>query len=299
MTLWYPALANAAAPRVRIADYVEIANGGGLNRDDIGKLLATSLTRQPLDAALRLSTAEMPMYAVSNAEPKAGVRYPLVLWGARRDTPLGQSVLSEYLASHGYVVAFANPIGVDLPPPFETTEAGRKPAILDGHVAHLRAALNWLGGQSWIDASRVAVVGWSYAGESAVRLAMEESVRVKLLIGLSASGLTAAPYAGPASLDRIDGKTLRVPVLWIEERVKTRGDRVTAPPVLDKLEQDARSIRLGNGVRHGCFHAIEGWLAAKVGVKEVHPWSASGSQCARGYERAARAVRSGLDEYLH
>jgi dienelactone hydrolase len=83
-------------------------------------------------------------------------------------------------------------------PPFETVDPQREPAILDGHVAHLRAALNWLAGQCWTDENRAAVAGWSYGGESAVRLAMAESGRVQLLIGMSASGLTAAPYAGAA-----------------------------------------------------------------------------------------------------
>lgn len=163
------------------------------------------------------------MYAVRDAEPRAGVRYPLVLRAPGRDTALGAERSVGVPCLTRYVVCLANPVGVELPPPFETVSAEQKPAILDGHVAHLRFALAWLAGQDWVDASRV-----------------------RLLVGLSASGLTAAPYAGAASLEKID----------------------------------------------------EGWLSAKLGITEVHPWSASGMQCARGYERAARTLRSGFDQNL-
>lgn len=104
------------------------------------------------------------MDAVRDAMPVG--RFPVVIWTPRYGTTAAQAVLSEYLASHGFMVAFARP-AAPAPMPFELADAGAKRAELAARVGDMRAALEHLRTLPNADATAVGVLAWSYTGEMA------------------------------------------------------------------------------------------------------------------------------------
>lgn len=161
MVIWYPTAHSRARDTVRFATYVDLSDGSMLDiaraRSDDGRRrwLAASLTPQPdgvrrevLDSILR-----SPMAATRGAAPPTE-RFPVILWSTRHATPAAQSVLSEYLASHGYVVAWMRYAGVDsLRPPFDDVPPARKAATVEAHVADMQRAIRRLVAHPSVDST--------------------------------------------------------------------------------------------------------------------------------------------------
>jgi len=108
IVIWYPASAASREP-VAFRDYVEVSAGV------LGSQAATADRRRQLVEAFAAGPSSngitrptidsllgSPMRATLNA-PKAPGRFPLVVF--LHASPWGASVMSEYLASHGFVVA--------------------------------------------------------------------------------------------------------------------------------------------------------------------------------------------------
>ncbi|HET9326003.1 MAG TPA: hypothetical protein VFQ05_04455 [Candidatus Eisenbacteria bacterium] len=108
IVVWYPAT-TSSRPRVTLREYIELTPAGlgaavaTLERRRqateafAAEAVASGLSRPRVDSVMAL-----PMQAVREAPRKAG-RFPLVVF--LHATPWGASVMSEYLASHGFVVA--------------------------------------------------------------------------------------------------------------------------------------------------------------------------------------------------
>jgi len=253
-TLWYPS-ASSGQP-VRMSDYLHMEGHKG----DLGEAIAALLANNPADvpADQRAEALTTRFRALRDARPRAG-RYPLILWSLRPGTVSAQAYLSEALARAGFLVAVVEPLAW-------------KPASTRGdftkHTLFLEQSIGELAKLPQIDASRIAVIGWSHGGESAIQLAGRNPSVVLLIV--------LAPDA-PAG-----GGKLNVPVVWFDERV---------PP--ENATSDVHHTRL-RGVSPRCFSTVEGWLAARAGVKEPHVTPA----CARGYEHAVELVVRYATYYL-
>ena len=102
-----------------------------------------------------------------NATPATG-RYPVVLFA--HTTPIGQAVMSEYLASHGFVIAGVMSKG-------ETAGAYRlSVGDVRGMVADLEIALRSVRALPFVDPDRVAVIGMSNGAFGAVGLGLRVPV---------------------------------------------------------------------------------------------------------------------------
>jgi hypothetical protein len=102
-----------------------------------------------------------------NATPATG-RYPVILFA--HTTPIGQAVMSEYLASHGFVVAGVMSKG-------ETAGAYRLSAgDVRGMVADLETARRVVTALPFGDRNRVAVIGMSNGALGAVGLGLRVPV---------------------------------------------------------------------------------------------------------------------------
>ncbi|MFN0105470.1 MAG: dienelactone hydrolase family protein [Bryobacteraceae bacterium] len=258
VTLWYPS-ASSGQP-VRMSDYLHMDSHKG----DLGEVVAALIAKDPatVPAEMRAEALTTRFRAVRDARPRAG-RYPLVLWSVRHGTVAGQAYLSEALARAGFAVATVEPLAWK---PTSVRDEVRK------HVALLEQSIGQLAKLPQINASRLAVIGWSYGGESAVQLAARNP-SVALLVGLS-------PDPFPKDIK------LQVPVLWFDERV---------PP--ESGNADIHHIRL-SGTRQGCFNTVEGWVASRVGVKAPQPWSLASPVCAKAYEHTAEIVVRNAVHYL-
>ena len=166
--LWYPATYKKDQARLQFRDYLHLLPQFRENPhpDSVYEWLsigisgdANAVGRDTLDRVLTSS-----MQASPNALPVPGA-FPLVLWTMRHETMVAQSVLCEYLASHGYVVAAARYAGPALPMPWAMETEEEKQSTFATHLQDLNFALERLEKQSSVDSSRIAILTWSYAAE--------------------------------------------------------------------------------------------------------------------------------------
>src|SRR5262249_6205196 len=112
-------------------------------------------------------------------------------------TTAAQHVLSEYLASHGFVVVYAADSGPPVLPYELPTDADRSREIRR-QVERLRVALRHVRGLPNVDGARIAVLAWSYAGEAAYARQRSEP-RVRIVVGISSNVVENWVYERRAS----------------------------------------------------------------------------------------------------
>jgi len=304
LVIWYPTSHGALArDTVRFSTYADLsdgsmlASGTGRTDDARRRWLAQALSSRPdslrrdmLDDVLR-----SPMAATRDAERPTG-QFPLILWSTRHATPAAQSVLSEYLASHGYVVAWMRYAGIDtLWPPFDDVPPARKVATLEAHVSDMQRALRRLAGHSAVDSTRIGVAAWSYSGEPATVLA-QRVPSLRVLVSLS-SNILVSTYRGVDIAASIDTVPLRAGVLMLEESGAARGQLRVAPAILDRLPGKAYRVTFPS-LAHGSFNVLEGMIPALVGISSVQPWSIAGPAAQAGYEAISRVTLALLDKTM-
>jgi dienelactone hydrolase len=292
--VWYPASAAGSTP-LTLADYLRASRdlragavvGDRRELSVLRALLSEAVTGTrdllPVEqASALLSTAA----AASADAPAAPGRFPLVFWTQRYGTTVAQHVLNEYLASHGFVVVYA---AASQPPllPYEMSGDRERSRQLDAEVARLRAALRRSGSLPFADASRVLVLAWSYAGESAFALQQLEP-RVRAVVGISANVVSDWIYrpgrgAAAARMTR--------PYLLIDGGAKPE------PPVLKNAAAPACFLRFAD-MAHGSFNVLEGMLPSVAGITTVPAWSKAGPVQQRGYEAMAQYVERAVEFYL-
>ena len=301
--IWYPARPRLTGSGVTLADYVDLSGGSMLRPDTAAgdgrrRWLAGSMARTPdsVDAAVLSRLLEAPMLAARGAAP-TNERSPLVLWSTRHATPAAQSVLSELLASHGYVVAWARYAGRDsLPPPYDAVAPPRKVDVLEAHVADMQVALRRLATHPSVDSLRMAVAAWSYSGEPATLLA-QRTPRLRALVSLSSSTFTW-PYRPSLSVAAsLDSMPLRMDVLMLEESGATRGRLREAPPFVDRMPGKVFRATFPT-LAHGNFNVLEGLVPEVAGITAVQPWAESSPAARGGYQTIARSVLALLDKVL-
>src|SRR5687768_16916540 len=229
MVVWHPSPRGALTrEHVRFATYVDLSDGSmtapvsARSDDDRRRWLAAAMSREPASIAPAMldSVLATRMVAIRGAPPVAE-RLPAVLWSTRHATPAAQSVLSEYLASHGYVVAWMRYAGTDtLRPPFDDVTPARKAATLEAHVADMQWALRWLALHASVDSTRMGVAAWSYSGEPATVLA-QRTPRLRVLVSLS-SNILVSTYRGIDMAASMDTVPLRAGVIMQIGRASCR-----------------------------------------------------------------------------
>jgi hypothetical protein len=266
IVIWYPASADSRAPRT-LRDYVELSAGTlGVQaatterRRQLVEAFATTplsngITRSAIDAVLGA-----PMRAHLDA-PRAAGRFPLVVF--LHASPWGASVMSEYLASHGLVVAAIE------------SKGAREPAYrlsrenLDAMVADAAFTLARLRGEPNV-APQFGVIGMSNGSIAALALQL--------------SGTT------PGAVVSLDGGIgERAGGTYLGERLRTAPTTISVPllhlyspdnPHLDfqylrSYEASPRIlIRVGR-LRHGDFLAGGALERALPGAFGTAPAEAS------------------------
>lgn len=203
---------------------------------------------------------ELPTAACRDVPPDVG-RHPLVVYSAGwyNRTP-DNSVLAEYLASWGYVVATVPQAG----PGLWTGDFSSNPTALETQMRDVEVALGQVTEQPFVDRSRVAVMGYSTGGTVALlvqgRNPLVDAVAAldPPFSGQDAPTVLASPYFG--------AYRNQVPILTLRAGHEDFVRRRPAALVLDSLHFAHRyTADVGRGT-HGDFSddlAIEAALALR------------------------------------
>jgi dienelactone hydrolase len=300
VTLWYPAQQGTDGRALTLGRYVDLSPdlvrrslAPGIGADDRPAVLSTAMTGAvdmlPRARAERL-LAE-PMRARENAPPTEGP-FRVVLWTSRYGTTAAQAPLSEWLASHGYLVAFARPAEAQEKLPFEVKDLAERLDELDRQVADLRGALRALRALPQARPVGVTILAWSYAGEAASRVAFGDP-QITDVIGLSTNTLANWVYQPAAAVERL-GPALLPARHWIVTEEQGRdGTPRMKPPVWDSLPHGSAFVRVP-GMAHGSFNAIEGYLPSVLGLTHAQPWSRVGPEARAGYVKVAHLILAAL-----
>lgn len=300
VALWYPASESSEQTRLRFRDYVELLphHWDTSNLDALHEWLSVGISGDAnavgQDTLDRILTT--PMRASFDALPSPG-QFPLVFWTMRHETIVAQSVLGEYLASHGYVVASARYAGPALPMPWTLTTKDEKLSTFATHLQDMTFALERLERESIVDSSRIAISTWSYAAELASRVQVQHA-NIQLVIGLSSNPLSPIGlYQGTDAASHLDVERLIVPYVVMTERIGPNGQERAPPAILTELPSESYYVSFTD-LGHGNFNVLEGMVPGVFGITRVQPWSTGGAVAQLGYEAIARNVLSFLDHYL-
>ena len=173
INLWYPASPDQSATKMRFGDYVDQSAPEGF-----AALNTIMRQRSRDDAAGSVPSAEIPalrsaqMNAYRDALSEKGI-FPVVLYFGGLNAPINSNaVLTEYLASQGYIVASISLLG-----PFdEQTFQSRTPDDLESSVRDMEFAWSILQDEPKnIDKSKLAVIGHSVGAIEAVILGLRNA----------------------------------------------------------------------------------------------------------------------------
>ncbi|HKG91575.1 MAG TPA: hypothetical protein VKA84_06785 [Gemmatimonadaceae bacterium] len=216
--------------------------------------------------------------AVRDAAPAAG-RFPLVFGTGQ---PLTHAVQGEYLASHGYVVAMALPMG----------GGGAGAAGTEGLVRDQEYLLAAMRREPNVDRNRLGVMGFSYAGFPAFTHAMR-SPDVDAVVLLESAVFSPQYAANLKPSPFYDVARLRAPLLYAA-RASIRRD-LDRPEPFDSLRYSRRIVWQVNdtSVVHQDFGTHGSASAAVLQMR-----GAARDPAMRTFETVTEEVRRFFDAYV-
>jgi dienelactone hydrolase len=245
--VWYPAQRPPHGQPMYYRDYVVLALRDAAPQED-GKArtmddYAAFLRSQGVPAAGLEAWLGAPMAAVRDAAAMSG-RFSVVViapgfGGAVQD----EAVLGEYLASQGYVVA------VESSPGWRGRRMGSDADVLPvahEQAARLSALLDRVRALPDADASRSAVVGYSFGARAGLLLAAQRP-EVRALVSL-AGGIGSSEARGWLSPEALDRARFTTPILHVYDDA----DKAIPPDftLLDSLTRARRKRVRVPGLGH-------------------------------------------------
>jgi dienelactone hydrolase len=244
VSLWYPAGAIDDLQKMKILDYVHPE--GPASFADANRALETRDRRVLAEMApeksfqLLLNTG---MQAHAGA-PFANGRFPVVLYsGGVNSYTLSNAILAELLASHGYIVVAAPPLG----PSDDETEQRYSPAELQTAVRDLEFAWGAVRSLSNVDGSRLGAFGHSLGGTVALLVSLRNA-NVSAMAGFDGTyGFTNGSESITKMIDFVP-KAMRAAVLDIH-----RADADLDSTVINSLSHADRQLITLPRTLHGDF----------------------------------------------
>lgn len=220
INVWYPAAARRNFFFMRFEEYAELLlqevdfapvliSGTAQRHARMEKFLENPVElggeaasiRQRLPDLMRMETA-----AIRDAPPARG-RFPLVIFPAYR-TPAIQSIMCEYLASHGFVVASTGIKGtLEVEPEISLTG-------VETHSADLQFVTGALKPFPMVDADKLALMGVGFAATGCLAL-QTRNTEVDAVISLDGGILSAFEDRMLKRTPYYDVSAIRVPLLAI------------------------------------------------------------------------------------
>ncbi len=253
--VWYPAQDAPGEPTMPFSGYIEVEPYDPAFRDYFETLhtLDSYMAQAqfaPRDPELYQMLLRTPTQARRDVAPAAG-RFPLLLHSlGLNDYQQESTVLWEYLASHGYVVAVIPLFGPD------PSRLRLEPTLADLEIQQrdLGVALARLVHAANIDETRIGLIGYSFGSGAALLLALENR-NIDALVSLDGVLTMSGTLIREVESADLDPESLTLPIL----NVYAAGRRDLDLDFIDGLEgSDRYHVALGTESRpqralHGDF----------------------------------------------
>lgn len=294
--IWYPARNSAAKTKaMTFGDYIAPAAPA-----DFVALHDLMTQRSRSEATGAVSAAQLPqllaqsMMASLNARPAAG-RFPVVFYFGGLNAAIdSNSVLAEYLASHGYVFVAVSLVGVSDQQPFQSVS----PDGLESSVRDMEYAASQMGRYAPVDMTRTAVMGHSIGGVEALVFAARQG-NISAVIGLDGT------YGFRGSTAILDGAygygplKVRAAVLDLRRAAGQQGADLDLTAI-DRLRYADRHLITLNHIHHSDFTSFA--MVGQIYNTATDPsYAATGwnrDTGAAGFKLAAGIVGSFLDAHI-
>ena len=215
ISVWYPSASDGK--KMTYADYLnELANEidftevTDLKRSQVlDKVVALYRDYQRNDTFSKenlMKLMRIEMESVRNAKPQKG-KFPLLIF-PHWFSPMDGAIMSEYVASQGFVVATTSMKGTDSVSP-EITARG-----LEAISADINFIINQLSSLSYVDVTRVAVMGVGFNATGALA-AMKDASSIDAFVSLDGGIITISEMQMFQQRGDVNLLSLAKPMLFI------------------------------------------------------------------------------------
>jgi len=254
VSVWFPAARPAASEPMEYGEYYYPPSDDALTADE----RKTALDRVKAGLGPNVDAADfdrlmaMPTAVVKRAKPADGAFPLLVFAQGFGQQPSSQNILSEYLASHGYIVASSPSQGHRGPMTF--SQIGSESQLQD-----MEFIIRLLHDFPSLDRNRLGVMGFSYGGIPCALLMMKNS-DVDAFLSLDSSIGTGAGFTGLFQSPFFNPDDLRSAVLHLYTD-PAQGEFNSS--FLDSLEYAPTYVIKLENLRHADFSSY-GKIASMV-----------------------------------
>ena len=313
INVWYPAQWKLDDPIMRQRQYLEIETAPDSLLGAFSRRLAEANSQcvmeeiggrppEELDAAhqdIVNQFLQTPTAAVRNADAAEGSFPLLLIHQGYGGTFVDNTVLFEFLASHGYVVANSayqsaddSTLGIDHDP--------------ERSIKDLNFLLQHMQSHPQVDAERIAIIGYSYGAQTALTWLTKAEPPIQALVSLD----TTLEYCEPEEAHFEGG--YRVNISLRDVRLAIEGAPHVAVPVLiftqarispdftlyEKLPHSERYYAQVKSVGH--FHFVSlSVLASEMRPQDIEGFGlGSAPEIRESYEQICSSVLVFLNTYL-
>jgi pimeloyl-ACP methyl ester carboxylesterase len=296
LNVWYPAIPQPNERQMTLGTYLDEAAPAAAFAP------LTSIMRQRNQANWESSVppAQLPAlratptYAWTEARPAPG-RFPAVLYfGGLNADMNSNAVLSEFLASHGYVVASISLIGRAS----TQTSQSRSPSDLDASVRDMEFAWAVIGAEFNTDRTRLAVLGHSLGGVEALMFAMRNG-NVSAVVGLDGTYGFKGSTGVLTDSWGYDPRNMRAAFLDLRRAQGQQEADLDLAPVRSFRYADLTIVTMV-GMHHSDFTSFP-MVARRFGIPILPKYANTGwnrDTAQRGHQQAAQIIVEFLNEHV-
>ncbi len=289
VNIWYPALKTDSTEQMGYEEYIEwigtIGKYHALNdetkkagKDEFYKYFVDrGVPKEKLYELMKMHTA-----VVKNGQQEKG-SFPLILFAPGiGDSPAMHTIICEYLASYGYIIASLPSMG------WISREMDLTTLGIETQVRDLECTITLMCEYPYVDMHRIGVVGFSFGSCAALILAMR-NIDLDAVVSLDGSIgfkdrialVKESPFYSP--------ENVRIPFLHINVMENKRNSL----SIIDSLRSSHRTIVSIKGIGHINFTSI-GMIAGVI----PGFWKSVEPNAKLGYETMCRYTLHFLNAHI-